>query len=145
MTALPVDVLGSLGELSSPVVQLLHCSLWWRFSTSLAGSKVDRRRGGTDDPCGRRALFPTFNPESIEIFIGMVMLLGIAILMTCAIVMKMISMPAVCRCLRAYITDYQKLTVYRHRGCIVAAVASMKIFAGSEVSIFTLRKRTPQA
>lgn len=40
LTALPVDVLGSLGELSSRWFQLLHCSRWWRFSTSLAGSKV---------------------------------------------------------------------------------------------------------
>ncbi len=143
--ALPVDVLGSLGELSSPVVSLLHSSRWWRFSTSLAGSKVCRRRGCSDDPCGSRALFPTSYPESIEIFIGMVMLLGIAITTTCVIVMKMTSMPAGFRCLKAHVADYQKLTLYRHRGSIDSAVASMKIFAGSEVSIFTLEKRTPQA
>ncbi|MGM1312458.1 YhfT family protein [Escherichia coli] len=44
--------------------------------------------------------FPHLNPESIEIFIGMVMLLGIAITHTCVIVMKMILMPAGFRCLK---------------------------------------------
>ncbi|STI81646.1 inner membrane protein [Escherichia coli] len=85
--------------------------------------------------------FPHLNPESIEIFIGMVMLLGIAIITTCVIVMKMIF-------------DASGLSVFEERtsriiknlpynrlvGALIAAVASMKIFAGSEVSIFTLEK-----
>ncbi len=41
LTALPVDVLGSLGGIKlAGGFSFLHCSLWWRFSTSLAGSKV---------------------------------------------------------------------------------------------------------
>ncbi len=71
-----MDVLGSLGELTRRWFQLLHCSRWWRFSTSLLEAKSDRRRGGTDDSCGGSAYFPHLNPESIEIFIGMVMLRG---------------------------------------------------------------------
>lgn len=40
LTALPVDVLGSLGIKLTGGFSFLHCSRWWRFSTSLAGSKV---------------------------------------------------------------------------------------------------------
>ncbi len=40
LTALPVDVLGSLGELSSPVVSAFALFPLVAISTSLAGSKV---------------------------------------------------------------------------------------------------------
>ncbi len=75
----------------------------------------------------------------------MVMLLGIAITHDLRIVMKMTLMPAGFRCLKNARQDYQKLTVYRHRGSIDCRRCRMKIFAGSEVSIFTLEKAYSQA
>lgn len=85
--------------------------------------------------------FPHLNPESIEIFIGMVMLLGIAITHDL-------------RHRDENDIDASGLSVFEERtsriiknlpyiaivGALIAAVASMKIFAGSEVSIFTLEK-----
>ncbi len=85
--------------------------------------------------------FPIFNPESIEIFIGMVMLLGIAITHDL-------------RHRDENDIDASGLSVFEERtsriiknlpyiaivGALIAAVASMKIFAGSEVSIFALEK-----
>ena len=85
--------------------------------------------------------FPHLNPESIEIFIGMVMLLGIAITQDL-------------RNRGSEDHDASGMSVFEERtsriiknlpyiaivGALIAAVASMKIFAGSEVSIFTLEK-----
>ena len=82
-----------------------------------------------------------YNPESIEIFIGMVMLLGIAITHDL-------------RHRDENDIDASGMSVFEERtsriiknlpyiaivGALIAAVASMKIFAGSEVSIFTLEK-----
>ncbi len=84
---------------------------------------------------------PHLNPESIEIFIGMVMLLGIAITHDL-------------RHRDENDIDASGMSVFEERtsriiknlpyiaivGALIAAVASMKIFAGSEVSIFTLEK-----
>ena len=125
LTALPVDVLGSLGELSSPVV-----SAFALFPVVVLMTRVVVVR-----------YFPYLNPESIEIFIGMVMLLGIAITHDL-------------RHRDENDIDASGLSVFEERtsriiknlpyiaivGALIAAVASMKIFAGSEVSIFTLEK-----
>lgn len=142
LTALPVDVLGSLGELSSPVVSAfalfplvaIFYQFGWKkslFATVvvlLARIVVVR-------------FFPHLNPESIEIFVGMIMLLGIAITQDL-------------RARGAQQHDEGGASVFEERtsriiknlpyiaivGGLIAAVASMKIFAGSEVSIFTLEK-----
>lgn len=142
LTALPVDVLGSLGELSSPVVSafalfplvaIFH-QFGWKNSV-LAAVVVLMTRVITVH------YFPQISPESIEIFVGMVMLLGIAIT----------------RDLRTHGKgkhDDAAMSVFEERtsriiknlpyiaivGGLIATVASMKIFAGSEVSIFTLEK-----
>lgn len=85
--------------------------------------------------------FPHLNPESIEIFIGMVMLLAIAITHDL-------------RHRGDEEMDTSGLSVFEERtsriiknlpyiaivGALIAAVASMNIFAYSEVSIFTLEK-----
>lgn len=85
--------------------------------------------------------FLHFNFEFIEIFIGMVMLLGIAITYDL-------------RYCDENDIDASGLLVFEERtlriiknllyiaivGALIAAVASMKIFAGSEVLIFTLEK-----
>ncbi len=80
LTALPVDVLGSLGELSSPVVAgfalfplvAIFYQFGWKHSLIAAVVVLMARVLVV-------RYFPHLNPESIEIFIGMVMLLAIAI------------------------------------------------------------------
>ncbi|NEY26769.1 hypothetical protein G4V03_01285 [Escherichia coli] len=141
LTALPVDVLGSLGELSSPVVSAfalfplvaVFYQFGWKNSLFAAVVVLMTRVIVV-------RYFPHLNPESIEIFVGMVMLLGIAI-----------TLDHRTRGERSY-DDGQ--SVFEERtsriiknlpyiaivGGLIAAVASMKIFAGSEVSIFTLEK-----
>lgn len=142
LTALPVDVLGSLGELSSPVVSAfalfplvaIFYQFGWKHSL-LAAVVVLMTRVLVV------RYFPHLNPESIEIFIGMLMLLAIAI--THDLRQRGDAEP-----------DTSGLSVFEERtsriiknlpyiaivGALIAAVASMKIFAGSEVSIFTLEK-----
>ncbi|WP_435955609.1 YhfT family protein [Dryocola sp. BD626] len=141
LTALPVDVLGSLGELSSPVVSAFALfplvAIFYQFGwkNSLFAAVVVLMT---------RVLivryFPHLNPESIEIFVGMVMLLGIAITQD--------------HRTRGERDDDGGSSVFEERtsriiknlpyiaivGGLIATVASMKIFAGSEVSIFTLEK-----
>lgn len=141
LTALPVDVLGSLGELSSPVVSAFALfplvAIFYQFGwkNSLFAAVVVLMT---------RVLivryFPQLNPESIEIFVGMVMLLGIAITQD--------------HRTRGERDDDGGSSVFEERtsriiknlpyiaivGGLIATVASMKIFAGSEVSIFTLEK-----
>lgn len=141
LTALPVDVLGSLGELSSPVVSAFALfplvAIFYQFGwkNSLFAAVVVLMT---------RVIivryFPHLNPESIEIFVGMVMLQGIAITLD--------------HRTRGERSDDDGQSVFEERtsriiknlpyiaivGGLIAAVASMKIFAGSEVSIFTLEK-----
>lgn len=141
LTALPVDVLGSLGELSSPVVSAFALfplvAIFYQFGwkNSLFAAVVVLMT---------RVLivrfYPHLNPESIEIFVGMVMLLGIAISQD--------------HRSRGEREDDGGSSVFEERtsriiknlpyiaivGGLIAAVASMKLFAGSEVSIFTLEK-----
>ncbi|NLS52520.1 YhfT family protein [Hafnia alvei] len=141
LTALPVDVLGSLGELSSPVVSAFALfplvAIFYQFgwkSSLLAAVVVLMTRVIIV------RYFPHLNPESIEIFVGMIMLLGIAITLD--------------HRTRGERSDDDGQSVFEERtsriiknlpyiaivGGLIAAVASMKIFAGSEVSIFTLEK-----
>ncbi|HAG1966885.1 TPA: hypothetical protein G8R56_005186 [Salmonella enterica] len=142
LTALPVDVLGSFGELSSPVVSAFALfplvAIFYQFgwkNSLLAAIVVLMVR------ILIVRFFPHLNPESIEIFIGMLMLLGIAIIRD--------------HRTRGERENYDSgMSVFEERtsriiknlpyiaiaGGLIATVASMKIFAGSEVSIFTLEK-----
>lgn len=132
LTALPVDVLGSLGELSSPVVSAfalfplvaIFYQFGWKQSLIAAVVVLMTRVVVV-------RYFPHLNPESIEIFIGMVMLLGIAITHDL-------------RHRDENDIDASGLSVFEERtsriiknlpyiaivGALIAAVASMKIFAG---------------
>lgn len=143
LTALPVDVLGSLGELSSPVVSAfalfplvaIFYQFGWKNSLVAAAVVLLTRVIVV-------RFFPHLSPESIEIFVGMIMLLGIAI-----------TQDLRNRKARQH-DDDGGMSVFEERtsriiknlpyiaivGGLIAAVASMKIFAGSEVSIFTLEK-----
>ncbi|PLR39577.1 hypothetical protein CYR55_06770 [Chimaeribacter californicus] len=142
LTALPVDVLGSLGELSSPVIAAfalfplvaIFYQFGWKSSLLATGVVLMTRVLIV-------RYFPHLNPESIEIFIGMVMLLGIAITQDH-------------RTRGAREHEQAGVSVFEERtariinnlpyiavvGGLIAVAASMKIFAGSEVTIFTLEK-----
>lgn len=142
LTALPVDVLGSLGELSSPVVSAfalfplvtIFYQFGWKHSLVAAVVVLMTRVLVV-------RYFPHLSPESIEIFVGMIMLLAIAITNDL-------------RHRDDEDRDTSGISVFEERtsriiknlpyiaivGALIAAVASMKIFAGSEVSIFTLEK-----
>lgn len=142
LTSLPVDIIGALGELSGPVVSAFALfplvALFYQFGLKpgVAGAIV---------VIAARVIvvrfFPHLNPESIELFVGMVMLLGIAISRDR-------------RAQRSGSSGDSALSVFEERsqriiknlpwmalvGGLVAAVASMRIFGGSEVSIYTLAK-----
>lgn len=142
LTALPVDVLGSLGELSAPVVSAfalfplvaIFYQFGWRSSLLAAVIVLMARVLAV-------RFWPQMMPESLQIFLGMLLLLGIAIYHD--------------RRNRQHGTrDAAGESVFEERtariignlpyialaGALIAAVASMKLFAGSEVSIFTLEK-----
>lgn len=142
LTSLPVDVIGSFGELSSPVVAAFALfplvAIFYQFgwkNSLLAATVVLMVR------ILIVRFFPHLNPESIEIFTGMLMLLGIAIIRDH-------------RTRGERESDDSGTSVFEERtsriiknlpyiaiaGGLIATVASMKIFAGSEVSIFTLEK-----
>lgn len=142
LTALPVDVLGALGELSSPVVSAFALfplvAIFYQFgwkSSLLAAAAVLMTRIVTV------RFFPQLMPESIQIFTGMVLLLGIAIVHDL-------------RSRAGAPEGGEGVSVFEERtsrivknlpyiaaaGALISAVASMKLFAGSEVSIFTLER-----
>lgn len=59
LTALPVDVLGSLGGIKlTGGFSFCTVPVGGDFLPVWLEAKSDRRRGGTDDPCGGSALFP---------------------------------------------------------------------------------------
>ncbi|HEJ7041720.1 MAG: YhfT family protein [Serratia liquefaciens] len=141
LTALPVDILGSLGELSSPVISAfalfplvaIFYQFGWRHSLLAAVAVLMSRVIVV-------RFYPSLFPESIEIFVGMVMLLGIAIF-------RDISQ-------RKHHEVNHGTSVFEERtsriiknlpllaitGALISTVASLKLFGGSEVSIYTLAK-----
>ncbi|ROP59011.1 uncharacterized protein YhfT [Enterobacter sp. BIGb0383] len=141
LTSLPVDIIGALGELSNPVVSAFALfplvALFYQFGwkqSLLAAFVVLMSRIIVV------RYFPQLYPESIEIFVGMVMLLGIAI-------WRDLRDPN-----RGSASDTSSIFEQRTQriiknlpliaitGALISAVASMKIFGGSEVSIYTLAK-----
>ncbi|EKN3361746.1 YhfT family protein [Yersinia ruckeri] len=140
LTSLPVNFIGSLGELSSPVISAFALfplvAIFYQFGwkTAVISAVIVLMT---------RLLITRFTglfPESIEIFVGMILLIGIAIVQD----------------LRAktHIGGGGGHSVFEERtqriirnlpllaivGGLISAVASMKLFAGSEVSIYTLAK-----
>ncbi|AFJ47342.1 YhfT family protein [Shimwellia blattae] len=140
LTSLPVDIIGALGELSNPVVSAFALfplvALFYQFGLKLGllgcavvlMSRIVVVR-----------FFPHLYPESIEIFTGMVMLLGTAIWRDRN---------------RSGEQEGDGHSVFEERsrriiaqlpwiatvGALIAAVVSLRIFGGSEVSIYTLAK-----
>ncbi len=87
--------------------------------------------------------FPHLFPESIEIFVGMVLLLGIAIFRDLrdrrtSPTGEEASAPSMFEERTQRIIN--NLPLIAVTGALISAVASMKIFGGSEVSIYTLAK-----
>ncbi|MCW6542671.1 YhfT family protein [Yersinia ruckeri] len=140
LTSLPVNFIGSLGELSSPVISAFALfplvAIFYQFGwkTAVISAVIVLMT---------RLLITRFTglfPESIEIFVGMILLIGIAIVQD----------------LRAktHLGGDGGHSVFEERtqriirnlpllaivGGLISAVASMKLFAGSEVSIYTLAK-----
>ncbi|WP_049689622.1 YhfT family protein, partial [Yersinia ruckeri] len=140
LTSLPVNFIGSLGELSSPVISAFALfplvAIFYQFGwkTAVISAVIVLMT---------RLLITRFTglfPESIEIFVGMILLIGIAIVQD----------------LRAktHLGGGGGHSVFEERtqriirnlpllaivGGLISAVASMKLFAGSEVSIYTLAK-----
>lgn len=139
LTSLPVNFIGSLGELSSPVISAfalfplvaIFYQFGWRFGIFASLAVLLTRLF--------IVRFTALSPESIEIFVGMVLLIGIA-------VSKDIRS-------KAHLGDggtslfeertsriIKNLPLIAIVGALISAVASMKIFGGSEVSIYTLAK-----
>ncbi|MBJ3816914.1 hypothetical protein F9C28_18910 [Shimwellia pseudoproteus] len=142
LTSLPVDIIGALGELSSPVVSAFALfplvALFYQFGLRLG------LLGCVVVLLSRILVvrfFPHLFPESIEIFAGMVMLLGTAIWRDRK------------RC-TGDLLGGGAYSVFEERsqriitqlpwimivGALIAAVASLRIFGGTEVSIYTLAK-----
>ncbi|CNL20628.1 YhfT family protein [Yersinia alsatica] len=140
LTSLPVNFIGSLGELSSPVISAFALfplvAIFYQFGwkTAVVSAFIVLLT---------RLIITRFTglfPESIEIFVGMILLIGIAIAQD----------------LRAktHLGGGGGHSVFEERtqriiknlpmlaivGGLISAVASMKIFGGSEVSIYTLAK-----
>ena len=87
--------------------------------------------------------FPHLFPESIEIFVGMVLLLGIAIFRDlkdrrASPTGEETSTPSMFEERTQRIIN--NLPLIAITGALISAVASIKIFGGSEVSIYTLAK-----
>jgi len=139
LTSLPVNFIGSLGELSSPVITAfalfplvaIFYQFGWRFGL-FAGLLVLLTRLLI-------VRFTALSPESIEIFVGMVLLIGIA-------VSKDIRAKAHLGDGGASLFEERTQRIIKNLpliaivGALISAVASMKIFGGSEVSIYTLAK-----
>lgn len=141
LTSLPVDIIGALGELSSPVVSAFALfplvALFYQFGwkqSLLAAFVVLMSRIVVV------RYFPHLYPESIQIFVGMVMLLGIAIWRDLR--NRNASDDGGMSSIFELRTQriIKNLPLIAITGALISAVASMKIFGGSEVSIYTLAK-----
>lgn len=140
LTSLPVNFIGSLGELSSPVISAFALfplvAIFYQFGwkTAVVSAFIVLLT---------RLIITRFTglfPESIEIFVGMILLIGIAIAQDLKA--------------KTHLGGGGGHSVFEERtqriiknlpmlaivGGLISAVASMKIFGGSEVSIYTLAK-----
>lgn len=144
LTSLPVDIIGALGELSNPVVSAfalfplvaIFYQFGWKQSVVAALLVLLSRLIVV-------RYFPHLFPESIEIFVGMVLLLGIAIFRDlkdrqASPTGEETSTPSMFEERTQRIIN--NLPLIAITGALISAVASIKIFGGSEVSIYTLAK-----
>ncbi|GBU13918.1 inner membrane protein [Enterobacterales bacterium] len=138
LTSLPVNFIGSLGELSSPVISAFALfplvAIFYQFgwkSGVFAGFMVLLTRLLI-------VRFTALSPESIEIFVGMVLLIGIAVTKDVRAKAHLGGGASMFEERTSRII--KNLPLIAIVGALISAVASMKIFGGSEVSIYTLAK-----
>lgn len=141
LTSLPVDILGALGELSSPVISAfalfplvaIFYQFGWKLSLLAAAAVLMARVVVV-------RFFPSLYPESIEIFVGMVMLLGIAIFRDISTRQHHEQQHGVSVFEERTARIIKNLPLIAITGALISTVANLKLFAGSEVSIYTLAK-----
>lgn len=142
LTGLPVDALGALGELGTPVMTAfalfpllaIFYQFGWRAG-AVAGAVVLLARLLT-------IKFTGIYPESIQIFVGMVMLVGIAIRHDIQDKKNGIE-PLDMSGMHSLFEERTKrivknLPFLAVTGALIAAVTNAGFFAGSEVSIYSL-------
>lgn len=142
LTGLPIDALGALGELGTPVMSAFALfpllAILYQF-----GWKADAVAAAV--VLLSRLLVMKYTgiyPESIQIFVGMVMLILIAIRKDLSDRSNGISPPDMSG--MHSIFDERTKRIVKHlpylafTGALIAAVSNAGIFAGSEVSIYSL-------
>ena len=142
LTGLPVDALGALGELGTPVMSafalfpllaILYQFGWKAGAVAAAVVLLSRLL---------IMKFTGIYPESIQIFVGMVMLILIAVRKDLSDRSNGISPPDMSG--MHSIFDERTKRIVKHlpflafTGALIAAVCNAGIFAGSEVSIYSL-------
>lgn len=136
LTSLPVDFIGAMGQLSDPVVSGFALfpivAIFFQFGKkkgiiSLVITLIIRQLV---------AVNTTIYPESIQMFVGIVLLIGFAIANDKN---KNINNEAVDNVFAERITRIKKNVVWLSLGGAVIAIAcNLHFFAGSEVSIYTI-------
>lgn len=142
LTGLPIDALGALGELGTPVMSafalfpllaILYQFGWKAGAVAVAVVLLSRLLV---------MKYTGIYPESIQIFVGMVMLILIAIRKDLSDRSNGISPPDMSG--MHSIFDERTKRIVKHlpylafTGALIAAVSNAGIFAGSEVSIYSL-------
>ncbi len=142
LTGLPIDALGALGELGTPVMSafalfpllaILYQFGWKAGAVAAAVVLLSRLLV---------IKYTGIYPESIQIFVGMVMLILIAIRKDLSDRSNGISPPDMSG--MHSIFDERTKRIVKHlpflafTGALIAAVSNAGIFAGSEVSIYSL-------
>lgn len=142
LTGLPIDALGALGELGTPVMSAFALfpllAIFYQFgwkSGAVAAVVV----------LVSRLLvikYTAIYPESIQIFVGMVMLVGIAIKKDMADKANGITPPDMSG-MRSLFEErtkriFKNMPFLAVTGALISAAAASGIFAGSEVSIYSL-------
>lgn len=142
LTGLPIDALGALGELGTPVMTAFALfpllAIFYQFGWSagvLAAAVILLARLLT-------IKFTSIYPESIQIFIGMVMLVGTAIKKDMQDKKNGIASPDISGMHSLFEERTQRimkhLPLLAITGALIAAVTNAGFFAGSEVSIYPL-------
>lgn len=142
LTGLPIDALGALGELGTPVMTAfalfpllaIFYQFGWKAGAIAAGVVLLSRL--------LTIQYTSIYPESIQIFVGMVMLVGTAIRKDIHDKRNGIAPPDMSG-MHSLFEERTKrimkhLPLLAATGSLIAIVANAGIFAGSEVSIYAL-------
>lgn len=139
LTALPVDLIGSMGALSDPIVSAFALFPLVAIFTQFGAKKGVTATAITLIIRQLVASFTTVYPESIQVFVGVSLLILFAILNDKK---------------KAVTTSADEANVFSERtarikknviwlmigGALIAVACNVGVFAGSDVSIYTLAK-----